>query len=179
MKHAIIALSLITLTTPALAQTPNTTQVAQSIIELTKTAQTMNLKAVSSKLALPDLYGNAIYQGSNGNDKLQTRYQNLDPKHPIQSVRHSVWLDMGSGYTVVKGAVEFEFKNGECPSTNTLARLSGGRVDRVKLPTPPSIITGQGDEYDWVYVHFDDKSLSVSPDGCRISEYGEAKFGVH
>lgn len=181
----ILMLSLLTIS-PSNASTPSTTpknptpaQVAQSIINLVKTGRTMDLKAVSGELVLPDLYGNAVYKGSDTDSRLWTYYQNDNHAHPIKSVRHTMWLDMDSGYNVITGAVEFEFKSGRCPSLDTLASLSNGRINKVKLPKSPDLITGKGGEYDWVYVDFGDKSLSVSPDGCRISKYSEAKFGAH
>lgn len=160
---------------PSQMQSPQ--DIARHIIELTKSGEQMNLKAVGSALDEPDLYNTAVFTSVGENSSYGNTYRPQNPKTPLKTIRHEIWLDMDSGFSKVNSAVEFEFKDGQCPSIADFERLSGNNAMAFNIPTSPDLITGKGGHYTTHYIDVSDtQKLSITQNGCRVSVYSQAKL---
>lgn len=179
MKHLTAVLSLLCcslLPAPAAAGTPpDTDTLGQGLVGLAAQGQAMDLREVGKALGLPDLYGRTLFKGSD--DKLLALYEVPDPAHPVRHIRHTVWLDMRSGFNATVGHMELTFKKGRCLNVKALEQAIGGRAQTMHIPNPPDLLTGRGSSYERVFLHLGGEILSIRPDGCEASLSSRAVFG--
>lgn len=158
----------------AAGQNISAPQILKHIYELVKQGEQMNLKHTANVLNAPKLYSHAVF--SSDGDKLFYRYD-FEPDSPLQEIRYQIWLDMRQGFGVAAGAVDYHFKQGQCPAIDTYEAIFGVPVVTHQIPLSPSLWTGKGGTYDLHYFYLpNNKVVSVTTDGCQVGVSANAKL---
>lgn len=122
------------------------TLLAKKLIGLASDGKFMDLKVVSQTFDDPNIYGNAIFQTSQFSpNQLSNLYEPTQSKWGLTSVSHTIFLDMGSGFSQVSGRGEFGFNH--CPSLQTFEQVSGGKVTKFNMPISPHAAAEQRNTY--------------------------------
>ncbi len=174
----VMTMMLFAMSTSSHANTQKQAQINEAltkILSLIDGEEQMNLKAAAEIFDEPDLYRKTLFEQLPNSPALTAYYRFQNKDNSLESVHYQISLDMSKGYGAASSSVEFEFKDGYCPTPDDYERVVGTKAMTTQLPNSPDLITGRGSSYT---AHFittkKDKSLMMV--GCRVMTYSDVKL---
>lgn len=146
-------------------------ELIEKIILLTDSDDVMSFYKTGVMLDMPQIMDfNAIKVENNNNGSLIYRYKNNDENHPLDEIRHLMYIeDNGFDVKKVKRLVQFKFKPQSCLKIEDYKYMFGNKVERYLRFFGVSMLEKSGLAYEAYRIRTEKYPIAINPfDYCML-----------